>query len=66
MIELVPEAILNLKGGQGERKRLTYLEIVITESHINFQYSGTKVQVFTEDERDLMNNFAPLRKMEIK
>ena len=61
MVELAPEAILNVNGGQGERKRLADLE-----NDKIFQYPGTKVQVFT-DERNLMNDFAPLReKMEIK
>ena len=61
MVELAPEAILNVNGGQGERKRLADLE-----SDKIFQYPGTKVQVFT-DERNLMNDIAPLReKMEIK
>ena len=34
MVELAPEAILNVNGGQGERKRLADLE-----SDKNFQYS---------------------------
>ena len=60
-VELAPEEIIKVKGGAGERNRMAALEKVMIESHKNFQYRGTQIQVFSAEERELMLKFVDLR-----
>ena len=60
-IELAPKELHEMRKGPGERKRIQQMQKILERTHKNFYCEGVKIQVITDKEMQLIDEFALLR-----
>ena len=60
-IELAPKELHEMRKGPGERKRIQQMQKILERTPKNFYSEGVKIQVITDKEMQLIDEFALLR-----